>query len=210
MRTLLPFSLLLSFLCSTGMAQPAATTHPAALVAYPELPLAREPEEAPQGIRYLATADSLEKLAAQSHPDLAWQERDGAWTFIWIDRDDRGTPRIFTADCAHYLIQSGRTCWAFVDPTIAGPVSPESPVVEFLTVRLCRQRIAVPTELHDANQSLVQLVSTGRDGSEVYKVVYAQQAARGHLRNRRGLVLSIFRRTGSRSLPRATWGMKAA
>jgi hypothetical protein len=123
-------------------------------------------------MKFLATANSLDELAAQAAPDLRWQESDGEQIFLWVDRT--GTPEewSFTLDDAHSIRQSGRTFWAFLDSDAANGRAFDSPEEQFMLQKFCRDRASASTRLHDGNQTTVQLLARRDDGAAVFKIVY--------------------------------------
>lgn len=129
-------------------------------------------EDAPPGMTFLATANSLDELAAQAAPDLRWQESDGHWIFLWIDRTHTPDEWSFTLDDAHSIRQSGRTFWAFLDPNAANGRPFDSPEEQFMLQKFCRDRASASTQLHDGNQTTVALLARREDGSAVFKIVY--------------------------------------
>ncbi len=142
----------------------------------------REPP--PAGVRYLALADSLEKLREQTQPDLAWVDDDGVAIFCWVKLTPDGKSAVFTLDQAHQVLQDGRLQWGFFDPTVLDKVAFNTPLRQYFVLKFVRAEIKYPDDHYDGNNSSADLLSTDANGAAVYKITYCSEGGAGSSQER--------------------------
>jgi hypothetical protein len=130
-------------------------------------------EEAPDGVRFLNKADSLDALRRQAKADLTWTDPDGAPIFLWIKHNPDQSHWTFTLDEAHFVTQDRNTFWCFLDNSSGDGLAFQNPVNQFMLQKFVRAQIEFPfTDYHDGNESLDKLVSTNRNHGTIFEIVY--------------------------------------
>jgi len=126
-------------------------------------------EVAPQGLSLTHVADTSAELKRRLKPHLSWSCACGSsLAFLWYC-EDAGVP-VFTLDRAYPMVVDGRRRWATIDPTAEVRFDYHHPVRQFLSLKHLREEIRLDAPRHDADASLVRLISIGPEGSRIFKV----------------------------------------
>ncbi|MGA2556220.1 MAG: hypothetical protein ABSG04_08095 [Verrucomicrobiota bacterium] len=134
-------------------------------------------EKSPEGMRFLIQADSLDALLQKARPDLHWTDPDGSAMFLWIQTTNGPGHWTFVMDQAHYLTQRGHSFFAFLDESSAAGLEFLHPLSQFLVLKFVRSPMEFPAGDHgDGNVSFADLLSTNKDGSALFRIVYCSNS----------------------------------
>jgi hypothetical protein len=139
-----------------------------------------QPEEAPAGVKFLATAATWEELAAPFRANLSWRDQDGAQLFVRIeDSPTLGEPE-FHLNSAYYVRQNARSFWAFLDPSSGEGRDAQDSVREFMVLHHVLEvvHLVPPGHLVGAHRSSASVLARRDDGAIVYKLVYASHGGK--------------------------------
>lgn len=150
-----------------------------------------KPEDAPPGVHFLATAQSLGDLIKQVKPDLHWNDPSYGPILLWLKRPHDGKPWQAAFDCAYHVRQNGRVFWALLDSNSTNGLKFENPVRQFFVLKFVRDTFAIPTkDIPDGNSSHGEILAKRDDGAALLKLVYCSLSGPRALQE--GLITSLI------------------